>query len=180
MLIMMMMTVLYNYHNYDIMSVWHCWCSQMSSSLTEVWTISRSCWWTPSWKLKSRVAVRWWEQRHRRHHVMSRQTSPATSRRLYDPTCDASNQRTRSPTAVLGWSSLLYIADVWCWQKYKSFLGFLPVTQCLSPMLCCKTTHTSLMYHVVCLFTAKQCIMPTHRRMARLSWPGRLVTCRDG
>jgi len=47
----------------------------------------------------------------------------------------------------------------------------------------CETTDTGLAYRAVCLFTHQLLLVltaPTHGGMARLSWPGWLVTYRDG
>ena len=46
----------------------------------------------------------------------------------------------------------------------------------------CETTDTGLVYCTVCLFTSQLLLVliaPTHEGMARLSWPGWLVTCRN-
>jgi len=47
----------------------------------------------------------------------------------------------------------------------------------------CQTTDTGLVHRAVCQFTSQLLLVliaPTNRGMARLSWPGWLVTYRDG
>jgi len=47
----------------------------------------------------------------------------------------------------------------------------------------CQTVDTGLVCHVVCLYSLLSSLwysLSPQGRMARLSWPGRLATCRDG
>jgi len=59
--------------------------------------------------------------------------------------------------------------------------AFLVLSLSRTPVYTARIWCTRLVYHAVCLFTVQRLVVglliaPTHRGMARLSWPGWLVT----
>jgi len=69
------------------------------------------------------------------------------------------------------------------YEAHKAALTSVSLPLSQTPVLHCETTDTGLLHRAVCQFTSQLSlglIAPPHGGMARLSWPGWLVTYQNG